>query len=314
MTTRVYKSTDSGAPVLTGQIDSLNNLLKAILRDGIGGAPASPWTVEFEDVSSHTCVFRPPAGARHYLQVQDNGPGPGSFIEAKMKGFAAMTGFNTGTDPFPSTTQSATAITLRKSATLDSTAHPWRAFVDEKTFYLFVDCGDSPGTWDGYGFGAYIDWNPAGAFGSMIFGRTIENNNSRSAFTTSFTLIAPNGTSPCKIFSPRNYTQTGTSQEYGVNYDSAAVNSSTSAAPGSFGQAYPYPVDSGVILMPARLTMGGLPVGRLRGLWIPGHNKPLVQDDIFNATEGALTRGFLAMNYYIGGQLFMETTATWDNE
>jgi hypothetical protein len=314
MVTRTYKSTDVGAPALTGQVDSLNLLLKAILITGIGAAPASPWALAFEDAASHTCVFRPPQGPRHYLQVVDSGNTAAGFAEAISRGFGAMTGFNTGTDPFPTVAQQANGIYFRKSNTANNVARPWRAYVDEKTLYLFIDCGDAAGTWDFYAFGAFLDWVPTGAWGSILLGRYSGFNQNHTTAVQSFANLVATGASPCKVYGPRDYTQAGTATEYTASYDAAAVNTTVAGVPGSFGQTYPYPVDSGIIIMPARLSLGGLPVGRLRGLWIPGHVKPLVQDDTFNATEGALTRGFVAQNFIANGQLFMETSNTWDTE
>ena len=44
MTVRIYKSTDSGAPTLTGQAFSLISLLLACLVDGYGSKAAAGWT------------------------------------------------------------------------------------------------------------------------------------------------------------------------------------------------------------------------------------------------------------------------------
>ncbi|MGE3907973.1 MAG: hypothetical protein AB7K36_01385, partial [Chloroflexota bacterium] len=43
-TTRIYRSTDSGAPVLTGQAGSLLNLLDKCLVDGYGSKAAAGWS------------------------------------------------------------------------------------------------------------------------------------------------------------------------------------------------------------------------------------------------------------------------------
>lgn len=314
MVTRTYKSSDAGAPALTGQIDSFNNLLKAILITGIGGAPASPWALSFEDVAAHICVFRPPAGNRHYLQSNDNGPGAGSFRESRLKGFVAMTGFNTGTEPFPSAAQSATGVFARKSVTLDASVRPWRAFVDEKTMYLFIDCADSPGIYDFYGFGQYLDWSPTNTYGSMLIARLAENTNLRGNFYSAAVSASASAPAANAIYAPRDFAGNTSPQSLGIVYDAAACNQTAVIVPGSAGYAYPYPVDNGIILMPFRLATPALIVGRLRGVWIPGHNKPLVQDDVFTATEGALTRAFMAQNYITTGQLMMETSHTWDND
>lgn len=314
MVTRTYKSTDAGAPVLTGQVDSLNNLLKAILVNGIGGAPATPWTLSYEDAASHICVFRPPAGNRHYLQSNDNGPGTSTFKEARMRGYVAMTAYNTGTEPFPTVAQQANGVIARKSATLDATARVWRAYVDEKTMYLFIDCGDTAGMYDMYAFGQYLDWVPSGAYGSIIMGRFTEVSTTRSTANNSGFSMYPNAPAVGKIYAARDYTGSGTATELCVVYDSAAAMSGAVGTPGTLGNAYPYPVDSGIILMPYRLSTTTMIVGRLRGMWIPGHPRPLVQDDTFTATEGALTRAFAAQNFMTTGQLMPETSDTWDND
>lgn len=314
MVTRIYKSSDAGAPALTGQIDSLNNLLKAILINGIGAVPASPWTLSFEDIAAHVCVFRPPAGNRHYLQVNDNGPGGATYREARMRGFVAMTGFNTGTELFPTVAQLANGLFVRKSLNLDTGARVWRAMVDEKTMYLFIDSADLPGNFDMYAFGNYLDWNPTSTYGSMIIGRIQENNASHASFTNAAATVYASAAVASQIFTPRDYSGAANPQSLGALFDAAACNTTTSMVPGAAGTAYPYPVDAGIILMPYRLATPQLAVGRLRGVWIPGHNKPLVQDDVFTATEGALTRAFIAQNFLGTGQLMVETSATWDTD
>lgn len=314
MTTRFYKSTDLGAPVLTGQADSLIALLKAILVNGIGGTPAAPWTIPYENVAAHSCVFRPPQGNRHYLRVLEDGATAAGQREAALRGYGNMTDHSTGTDPFPSTTQQAGGLVVRKSNTADSTPRQWRALVDEKTFYLFIDCGDVTGTWDAYVFGQFLDWTPNGAWGSCIGGRVSSNSTTHSSTTNSLVTAVANGTSATKLYGPRDYTQASPAVEYTVHYDASSVNTAGAIVPGSIGQPYPYPVDSGVLIMPARLALAGFTVGRLRGLWIPGHNRPLVQDDTFNATEGTLTRSFTVQNFLTTGQWFVETSSTWDSE
>lgn len=314
MVTRYHKNTDSGAPVLTGQIDSLNNLLHALLVTGIGGAPATPWTREYNDTTNHIMVWRPPSGNRHYLQSNDNGPGGGTFKESRWRGHGAMTAASTGTDPFPTTTQKSAGIVVRKSSTLDATARPWRAAVDEKTLYLWIEPGDTANPYDFYAFGQYLDWVPSGAWGSLIMGRLSENSAGHGNGFNSGALMYASAPGLTGIYSPRGTSGTGTAVEYGVVFDAAAINSVSAVAPGASGQAYPYTVDGGIIIMPARISTTTQIVGRMRGVWFPGHNKPLVQDDTFTATEGSLTRSFIAQNNSTDGQLFVETSNTWDTE
>lgn len=314
MQPRIHKSTDSGAPVLTGTADSLTALLTAALVTGIGSAPAAPWTIEFSDLATKTTVYRPAAGPRHYLQLNENAPGVGLQREARIRGFVAMTAFDAGTEPFPTVAQQAAGLIIRKSATLDIVQRQWRLIFDDRTCYLWIETGDISGTWNFYAFGEFVSWKPANAYRSLIIGRYVENSALQTSTQQGGANMLSSNAVGCKIYVPRDYTGTGTAQEIGLAYDSSTVNSVASAVPGAIGVGYPYTLDSGLLMMPYRLALGALLLGRARGLWIPGHARPLLQDDIFNSTEGTLTRDFTVQHLLGTGQLFCETSDTWDED
>lgn len=314
MTPRIHKSTDVGAPILTGLAGSLNDLLIAALVTGIGTPYGSPWTKEYEDVATKVICLRPPAGTRHYLQIKDNGQSTGSFREAQIRGYVAMTGFNTGTEPFPTVTQQTNGLCVRKSSTLDGAPRAWRIQFDDKTCYLWVECFDGAGAWDMYAFGDWLSWKPNNIFASMIIGRPTENTNLHSYTYNGGVRAFPQTATANKIFIPRDYNGFGTALEIGVLFDSSACNSVAEIVPGGTGQLYPYPIDNGIIITPYKLGIANLTYGRTRGLWMPGHAKPLLQDDTFTAMEGALQRDFITQNMLTTGQVFIETSNTWDTD
>jgi hypothetical protein len=308
------KSTDSGAPLLTGQADSLINLLKAILITGVGGAPSAPWSVPYEDAATHTAVFRAPSGLRHYLQVNENAPGAGGQKECRIRGYVTMSDQVTGTEPFPTVAQQANGLFVRKSATADATQRQWRAVFDDKTLYLWIECGDASGTWNFYAFGEFISWKPSNAYQTLIIARYVENSALQTNTQQGGASMSPSTGVGSKIYIPRDYTQVGTAQEIGIVHDSSTTNSVATFIPGSTGVAYPYTLDGGLLMMPYRLALGTLVLGRARGLWVPGHNKPLLHDDVFSSTEGSLTRDFVVHHLLGTGQMFCETSATWDDD
>ena len=150
MTVRLYRSTDAGAPNLTGQVGSLVALLDAILVNGYGAKPAAGWTKAFSAANKgaykqDTTASNNPAGM--YLYVDDTGPGAGSAREARATGFETMSAITpTGTGQFP--TAALTSVTggytcIRKSATADATVRQWTAIANGQTLYLFIESGDN---------------------------------------------------------------------------------------------------------------------------------------------------------------------------
>jgi len=308
----LYQSTDTDAPILSGTTGSLNALLLACLVNGYGSKAPATWSAPYTNAPTETTVFRPAAGPRPYLQVQDNGPGAGSFKEARLRGYASMSAYNTGTDPFPSAAQATNGLFVRKSAALSSTAVTWRLIADDQTFYLFIDCGDNAGYFDPYLFGAYESWKNADQWASLIAARTTENINQHATpYAIGLNYQTP-GTSTTFAYTPRSYTGVGTSQILSASLNNAILQTYTAAIIGSAGQQYPHPVDASLLLSPILLTETNVTRGRLRGLWAPCHARPILDQDTFSVLDGAITREFLAQNIIANGQYAIETSNTWD--
>src|SRR5690349_16189318 len=145
MTVQIYRSTDSSAPVLTGQVGKLTDLLNACLVTGYGSKSAAGWTRAFNGTNQRTFRNSADDGTGYYVYVDDAGPGAAGAREARARGYITQTALDTGTGQFPTSALLAIgtgAVVWRKSNTADSTARAWTLIADSTVFYLFVETGD----------------------------------------------------------------------------------------------------------------------------------------------------------------------------
>jgi hypothetical protein len=112
MTTRVFYSTDSGAPVLDGTAGSLVNVLKTCLVGTAGiaysGKPACGWTAPYVGTNKVALRNDTSSGATgQYFRI-DDGTGDGRY--AMFRNYASMTDVDTGLFPMPLTSGSSAAV------------------------------------------------------------------------------------------------------------------------------------------------------------------------------------------------------------
>ena len=172
----LYKSTDASAPSLTGQTGSLVALLDAILVNGYGSQTAAGWTIAYTGTSKRD--YKQGSGSNgYYLDIDDSGPGAGSFREARLRGYEAMTALATGTNAFPTSAQATNGVACRKSTTADATARPWYCVADATCFYLFVDTGDftNPSYSMAVHFGDFFSYKSGDTYNTILIGRNAEN-------------------------------------------------------------------------------------------------------------------------------------------
>lgn len=132
-----YRSTDSGAPTLSGTAGSLIALLDACLVDGYGAKAAAGWTKNYS--GTNKAVYRPSHGNRYYLRVLDDGSdGTQGARLARVRGYETMSDVDTGTGEFPTDAQVSGGLYMGKSSTLDSTARPWVVLADGKRVIVLV--------------------------------------------------------------------------------------------------------------------------------------------------------------------------------
>jgi hypothetical protein len=181
----MYSYTDSGAPVLSGQQGVLKDLLKKLLvgtagvayGTGINEKASLGWTTVY-DVTDRA-IFQGAAGASGMLfRVDDSGSGASSYREAFVFGCESATTVDAVTDRFPTAAQLAAGLVWRKSQNLSSTAVPWWAWGDSKTFYIMIN-------WFGtqyaalYGFGDFVSHKGGDSFNAFVLGGTLVNTSGR---------------------------------------------------------------------------------------------------------------------------------------
>ena len=162
-TTRIYRSTDTSAPVLVGGVSSLIDLIDKCLVVGYGAKTAAGWTKPF--TGTNLAAFRnsvAAGGTGMYLRVDDSGAGTGGARSARLRAYLTMSGISTGTIPTPTTAQLSAGVIWRKSNTVDSAARAWILIADELTMYLCIDAETGVDA----GFGAFA----AGDFQSFVPG------------------------------------------------------------------------------------------------------------------------------------------------
>ena len=342
-----YASTDTAAPVLTGQIGSLISLLDAVLVNGYGTQPAAGWTKAYVATAQlpNTAVYTMGVGGTGFsMFVNDNSP-YGIAKEAAVVGWQTTTGLNTGTGQFQSQSDASargigSGAPWRKSETADTTPRPWHIFADQTTMYLLVSTGNIEGGynfWMGYMFGDLGGVATSDNHACLLMGNRISNNTAgyylnfgnfgTSTADTELTAQCLAGSADglrtaipagklfdCQIMGG-NYSQTnqqnpGHSVGPGWNYANPLIFPSPNAADGS------------IYMSPVRIFSENSIRGHLKGVWAPLHHRPLNDGDTFTVATGNLIgKSFLALNVSTTdgnivnsngpGLMVFETSNTW---
>ena len=308
MTVRVYYSTDSGAPVYSGSVGSLIALLQACLVDGYGAKASVGWTKPF--TGTNLAAFRPAAGNRHYLWVDDTGT-----TSARVRGFEVMTDVNTGTGPFPTDVQVSGGCYTVKSNAASSDARGWVVVADEKRFWLVsaqsvstIAASTSLGL--GMFFGDIVSAKAGDAFCTLL----ISGPNSAASSVQIGALATAINASLTGHYMPRSYTQVGTSITLGKHSDHAKIGGAARVGVG--GSAYPDPVTGGIGIAPIFVHENNSSVTRgvLPGAWCPAHNLPANPGDTFQGGGAHTGKEFLLVDVSAAGsrgRMALEISDTW---
>lgn len=316
MAVTVYKSTDAGAPALTGQVGSLVALLDAILVNGYGAKPAAGWTKAFAGANLAAYRNNVATGTGFYLAVNDNAPGATAGArEAQARGFEVMTTVSAGTGAFPTTAQLAVSgVPIRKSSFADATSRPWKAYADNKTFYLFINLRDFVG-WSGFAFGDIyaIATDP---YRALIAGRFTQNNDTDAA--EGLPLLVSTAVVASGHWMTRNWQQNGTLGAAAVGKHGDASKGGGAALTGFI--TYPNPLDVGLYMSPVWVHEdNGNTItirGRMRGFWQQLHplSAPINEGDTWSGTGPLAGKTFECVGAVAdgSGKYVIETSDTWE--
>jgi hypothetical protein len=315
----VYKSTDAGAPVLTGLAGSLVTVLDAVLTTGYGAKAAAGWAIAFTGANKR--IYRPPTGQlRGFYRVQDDAPNP-TFAggrEARVKGSEAATGVDVQTNLFPTAAQLANGLFVRKSATADATAVPWIAIADDRTLYFFNNTKDYTG-YASFMIGEYFSLKPTpDAFNGMVIGRAIEQvaaTPTANCIDERLDDLAAITAGLTGHYVPRSWTEFYPSAVQVGKHGNAAHSAITLCGL----LQYPNPVEGGLWLHPVHVhEPSSNPVnrGRLRGFWHLLHPvaAAINDGDTWAGTGSLAGKNFMAIKPTADalGTFVMETSDTWE--
>ena len=293
LTPTVYKSSDPGAPLLSGDPGALVALLDLLLVDGYGSGAnrkaGMGWTKAF--TGTNVRVYRNSVlnGTGYYLRVDDT-----AQRSALVRGYSAMTDIDTGTDATPSVALKAAGSRWEKSFVASSEGRAWVAVGNEKFFYLFIDtynafssygaasvhphyAGDisslKPG--DRHNFVVSYKGSDTEASNSISNGlRSVSTMNSTpSSDSTTFCFLARNaqgvpGSLRCNLYSD------GQTLTRGFGMDNNFP-------------PYPYPVNNGLLYAPVVLLEAAMmPRGFMPGLYAPLHRRPFPDMSVLRDVAG----------------------------
>jgi hypothetical protein len=384
-----FKSTDAGAPALSGEVDKLRAVLQAILVDGynaqtititrsgttatasctshgfvdkhvllvagadqteyngeveityvdantftfsVAGSPASPatgtitakvapmgWTQPY--TGTNKGAFLQPAGSNgFYLRVDDS-----NAQNAQVRGYETMSDVDTGTNLVPTNAQIAvgSGLYIYKSSAASATARTWKAWGDKKSLFMVINT-DGSNLWHPLGFGDFHDFSAGNAYGTYVSGAP----TSSAAATGTMPhcrapLISVNPAAYGSYIFRDNAATAGAVTFFRLGGFNSGINagSSSESIGGSpyYPATYPAPIQGGLLLDPIYLVgdsnsptspyVNGLR-GRMRGLFAPGHVRPLTNGDTFSGAAGTPFDGrtFEAAAFGVNGQIIVQTS------
>jgi len=237
MASQSFNQDSAGAPDLNGVSGSAVALL-----DWLFDAARLDWEIVF--TATNKRVYRPRAGARMYLRVDDSG------AEARWAGvrlFQTMSNIDTGTNQTPTSGQH-TRFNIAKSSDANSTAVKWVAEGDDRGLFLFIR-GFSTAfqRWSGFVFCDPVQNDALENFGTMIGASTGTSAASWGSdahpFSSNIQALDTNN----NMYMPTDSQNNGESRPVGAMLYRYGTAFSQSFGGSSDGLRYPEPTSSGLV-------------------------------------------------------------------
>lgn len=329
MSVRFFQSTDSGAPVLTGEAGSLAALLKACLVDGYGEmTPPGGWEA-LTGPSGQKAAFRSTdAGATGiWLHLDDSAPATPQF--ANVRCYETLTELDVNGDPsgwagqFPSA-GSQSVCGIRKSNTSDTTPRPWSVAADSRFVYLFIEWNHA--TYSGGQvktgcsfFGDLVTHRQGDAYHYLV--RMDSANSGSDPGASGFNSGATLNSSPFTVLDPNHWLARRFDQTGGfVGATKVGEFTSGNGGVGTGGYAYPNPADNSLVIAPLVVNeQGGVLRGILPGVYQPLHARPLSHLSELASPTGLPGRTLKAVGVSVStstspvalGEYLVDVTGPW---
>lgn len=176
------------------------------------------------------------------LRVDDTGT-----FNARVVGYETMSDVNTGTGQFPTSAQQSGGLYWAKSSAASTAARPWVVFADGKSFYFMVSQAAASTQYSMYGFGDGLPTKSADAYHAMLNG---DINDPSSASPGNSSNQLGNQAATGGSYSPRSYTQLGSSIVMKLAFPQFVGNVAASTGSSSYTLPYPNPADGGLYIAP----------------------------------------------------------------
>ena len=286
----VYRSTDPGAPVLSGIAGSLAALMDAVLVDGYGTGPAAKpglgWVRAFSEGHKRAYQNSLADGGTGMFHRLDDANG----YYAMVSGYHSMSSVDVGVDGF-----ALTANAWGKSITADTTSRQWVIVGNSRTAYVFIQNGHLTNNtaYIGYIVGDYECLNKDYQFNFCI--GTTGNASVTTGTPRSNLLSFGNGSGDSsygRTFAARNFS--------GSKIGADLVPREPLITGGAYhggnpGLAYPYPPTGGMVIARVLVNSGGLLFGALPGMWSPQHSGVLSRFTLYSGLRGLGDGEFIAV-------------------
>lgn len=252
------------APVGTnpGSSPATGTILGSVNKAGLG------WQTIF--TASNKRVYRPRAGSRMYLRVDDSG----NVYEALVRGAESFSDIDTFTGGFPTTAQLTNGDTWQK--TINTAGNrAWRILGDDRTFFFnFKVDAVTPAHNMGY-FGDYTSYKVGDAYNCALIGKAASTTGSTGDLLGTVNTSIFNAVTGGH-YTPRSYTQIGSSLQLAKLADARITsNASGNGTADTNLLAFPDRVSGAIQLSRFYLYEAGSVIsfrGYLRGLWCLLHS------------------------------------------
>lgn len=292
----VYRSTDSGAPVLaTGTSGSALAVIRACLVDGYGSKAPAGWTEEFTDAPNHTAAFRnstASGGTGCYVRVDDREASL-AYRAVVLTTYANMSNVNTGTVGTPN------RYLYRRPAYTNTNA-AWTLVATDKAFFINIIGG-----FNGLaGAGDAVSFVSADAYRYFCAGST-ENNNPNITWIAAVTGVS--NSTDGGLSCARDHAGIAGPAHYGSFARWSSVNLGGSGWPAS-----PSVIGGEDIFMPFYMTNTTGIRGRLPGIIVPLFDaRGYAHGSVRNGLAGPGSESILMRAGMSSSSIYVETALDW---
>lgn len=251
-----------------------------------------------------------------FLRVDDTGT-----TTARVVGYETMSDVDTGTGPFPTSTQLSGGYWWPKSNTADTSARNWVLVGDERTFYLYVS--PHPTTYSTQGvvfvFGDLISNKSGDAWSCVLAGDTSSAVSTTSSNVSACVGYAQSVATGTAWAVARSHVAIGGAQQgYQTSAHATGSGYSGTTAYNTRSYAFPNGADNGLLLSEVLFANNSA----FRGV-VPGaYHTPLLVGGYFSTNDSILGTGSFSGKKMLAlrtgspaaatyGVLFLDVTGPW---